>query len=851
MRFLAPQWLLLVPVLAAAGWQWPALGLGRPLRVAILAVAVLLLAGPQSRRQGAGLDLWLLVDRSDSADATLGPRIAEWETILAEARGPDDRLMVVDFADSAVTRGAILRGGASGTEYAGGRGATRLATAVRHALAQARDDRATRLLALTDGHSTEPLDGLAEALRDREIALDVRLAPAADVADFSAASLRAPRRVQPREGIVLEALVRGTRDGRVEVELSRDGAVRGTAVAEVTGGEARVRFVDRPPAAGACRYSVRVRADGDAHPGNDVAARWVEVAGGPRVLVVSGYDSSPLAATLREQGMAVEETSDLAALHAGLLSGARAVVLDNVPAHRIPGDFLHSLEFYVTHQGGGLLMTGGRFSFAGGGWSGSPVAELLPVSLETKEEHRKLAVAMALVMDRSGSMSMTAPGSSATKMSLAAEGAARSIELLGEEDLVVVIPVDSAAHPLSDGLVGVRRNRARLASAARRVGSAGGGIYCYTGLSMAWRMLRDAPVGQRHVILFADAADAEEPGEYVALLEEMAAGKCTVSVIGLGSETDADAAFLRDVAARGGGRIFFSDRPADLPALFQMETATIARSAFIEEPVPLAGTPGWLEIAATPLAWPATVDGYNLSYLKPGASQAAVSGDEYGAPLVAFWPRGAGRTATVAFPVGGDHSETVRAWDGYGDLAGTLLRWLAGPGAPEGVGLRTTVDGSVLRFELEVDDTRLPDVAADPPKLAIARGPAGEAEDVAWERRSPGRWGATVDVGGGDAVRAAVVVGGAALSAGPIDVAADPEWDFTPARKRELLAASAASGGGERVDLADAWRVPRPRAWRGWSRPLLALLAFLVLAEALATRTGWQPAVRRRAVAAG
>ena len=201
---------------------------------------------------------------------------------------------------------------------------------------------------------------------------------------------------------------------------------------------------------------------------------------------------------------------------------------------------------------------------------------------------------------------------------LAAEGAGRSIELLGEKDLAVVIPVDSAAHPLSDGLVAVGPNRATLASAARRVTSAGGGIFCYTGLAAAWQMLGDSPVGQRHVILFADAADAEEPGEYRTLLEKMTAGKCTVSVIGLGTENDVDAAFLRDIAARGGGRIFFSDRAADLPALFQMETATVARSAFIEEPAPVKGTPGWFEIAAAPLDWPAAVDAYNLVYLQIG-----------------------------------------------------------------------------------------------------------------------------------------------------------------------------------------------------------------------------------------
>ena len=74
-RFLAPHWFLLVPVLVVAGWQWRALGLTRPLRALCLALVVLLLAEPQIRRQGDGLDVWLLVDRSDSATEALEPRL--------------------------------------------------------------------------------------------------------------------------------------------------------------------------------------------------------------------------------------------------------------------------------------------------------------------------------------------------------------------------------------------------------------------------------------------------------------------------------------------------------------------------------------------------------------------------------------------------------------------------------------------------------------------------------------------------------------------------------------------------------------------------------------------------------
>ncbi len=57
-------------------------------------------------------------------------------------------------------RGAQMRAGANGAEYAGARNATRLNSAAAFALAQMPPDRAARLLVLTDGFTTEPLDGL-------------------------------------------------------------------------------------------------------------------------------------------------------------------------------------------------------------------------------------------------------------------------------------------------------------------------------------------------------------------------------------------------------------------------------------------------------------------------------------------------------------------------------------------------------------------------------------------------------------------------------------------------------------------------------------------------------------------
>src|SRR5205085_2626464 len=61
------------------------------------------------------------------------------------------------------------------------------------------------------------------------------------------------------------------------------------------------------------------------------------------------------------------------------LFGYRAIILGSVEAASFTPDQLRMLADFVSKRGGGLMMLGGRRSFAEGGWAGTPVAEVLPV----------------------------------------------------------------------------------------------------------------------------------------------------------------------------------------------------------------------------------------------------------------------------------------------------------------------------------------------------------------------------------------------------------------------------------------------------------------------------------------
>lgn len=483
-------------------------------------------------------------------------------------------------------------------------------------------------------------------------------------------------------------------------------------------------------------------------------------------------------------------------------------------------------------------MIGGKYSFNSGGYSSTLVEDLLPVSMELKKDHRKLITSLSFVLDRSGSMAMTT-STGETKIGLANRGIVTSIEMMFPQDYISVHAVDSAPHKIV-GMTQVGNDVKPLTDVISRIESMGGGIFVYEGLKAGWEELKRSPEGTRHMVLFSDASDSEEPGDYKDLIKEMVGAGATISVIALGSSSDCDADLLRDISLRGNGRIYFSDSGVDLPAIFSQETALVARSAFVSDPTRLKATPGWLQIAANAMDWPATVDGYNLCYLREGAMAAAVTDDEDAAPLVAFWPRGAGRVAAVTFPTGGEYSESVRAWPKYGDFVQTLSRWLNGAGEPDGYSLRTRVDGDRLTLELLYSDKRAVDVAKTPPvaKVEVMKGIELEMTSPVWEKIEPGRFITTLRMQPDTIVRGVVRLGEDRLSFGPVALASDLEWSMDSARVAELKQLSALSGGGEIIDFASIWKAPTRQSELPLMPWLLAIGLALLLLDAFLTRYG-------------
>ncbi|MEI3001849.1 MAG: hypothetical protein V8T86_13285, partial [Victivallis sp.] len=187
----------------------------------------------------------------------------------------------------------------------------------------------------------------------------------------------------------------------------------------------------------------------------------------------------------------------------------------------------------------------------------------------------------------------------------------------------------------------------------------------------------------RHLILFADAADAEEPGAYRELLERTSRAGITVSVVGLGTGQDSDAGFLKDVARRGNGMIYFSDRADELPRIFAQDTFLMARNTFVDTPVEADYTAALRSVSQADFGRSAGFGGYNLCYGREGAEILLVTRDEFKAPIAAVGQAGLGRVSAFTAEADGEYTGRFAADPMAGTLLSALANWMLTPESGE------------------------------------------------------------------------------------------------------------------------------------------------------------------------
>ncbi|WP_339741869.1 VWA domain-containing protein [uncultured Rubinisphaera sp.] len=714
-EFYFPELLLIAFPLAFVFWRYGRYGKATSvIRGFIAALLILAVAGPLYNLGGEGLDVIVVADRSRSMSPESQRSVVELLNNLERNRSHGDRVALITFGSTAQIE-RVPSANALFKEYSKPLNidGSDLNAAVQSAVNISDDKRPTRILVLSDGEANglDP-SSAARLAREANVPIDYRLYDRLRVGDIAVESVNLPEKVSPREPFQFSVFVQADQIADGTLVIKRNGQVIATAERSFDLGRNRFLFRDIVDAPGFLNYEAELVLDGDPIIENNRGEGGLRVDAGPRLLVLnSDGQAGNLVQALRAGRIDVDVAkAQEFPLSQDTLDPYRAVILENVPARDFGRKKMELLAQYVEDLGGGMLITGGQRSFGVGGYFNSPLDDILPVSMEMREEHRKNRLALAIALDRSGSMMAPVSGGK-TKMDLANLGTAECIRLLSPGDSVAVIAVDSSPHrivPLKNV-----DNPEAIANQVLGIESMGGGIFVYEALVAAGDELVKAEQSTKHIILFSDAADSEEPGSYKSLLKSFEGAGITVSVIGLGQTSDPDAKLLEDIAKLGSGNIMFTNDAAELPRLFTEETMSVARSSFIEkDPATQPAGIGGQQLTDSRLIgdWGSSpfpnVDGYNLSYLKPDATMGVVSQDEYAAPFSAFWYRGVGRVAAITVEVDGQFSGGLSSWEEYPDFLITHARWLLGGESPEDVFVTVDRDGQDAVATIELDPNR-------------------------------------------------------------------------------------------------------------------------------------------------
>ena len=724
--------------------------------------------------------------------------------------------------------------------------ATDIAGAIDAALELIPSDASGRILLLSDGlHTTgSPVSASAATAAARGVAIDYRLLTRGSADDAAVLSVDAPLRAAPGVIYTVSARLYAQTSGPAVCRIRKNGGVWLTREVRLRRGVTTVTWRDKTDSPGTANYEVELVLPSDAPPDpvpeNNRVRRIVSIEGRKPVLLVTASPTKNLARILRESGLDVKVMEpSAAALAPEVLGGVSGVIFENVKASSFSMDSLARLKGLVSAGSLGFMMTGGKSSFALGGYYRSEIEDVLPVTLEQRNEVRKGTNAVVVVLDRSGSMSMT-NSKGITKMSLANTATVEVLNLLSDFDNIGVIAVDSSPHTVIN-LAPVADVRGR-AGKIRSIESMGGGIFTYTGLKAAFEMLTKSNIPSRHIILFADASDAEEPGDYQTLLGTAEANGITVSVVGLGTKSDCDAAFLMDVAKRGNGIAYFTDKAEELPRIFAEDTFVMVRSTFLTDPVKAL-----LQPAATVLPGSGKFsrsfdfNGCNLCYLRPGCDAVLITDDEDHAPIAATGTFGLGRTAAFCADADGRYTGPFAQDPGAAPFLTSLVTWMTASD-DEGADYMITqeIRSGSHYAALELDPARTSDPFRNTPVLtAVFCDDSGRTETrkypLVWD--GPDRLVSGVPLPGGNIVLGSIQWDNARPHPlVPVELPYSPEFNPSRTSGRELAELLRASGGRERIAVEETWD-DIPKRLRAFPlTPFFCLAAILLFLFEIAER---------------
>lgn len=641
----------------------------RSLVIAALAVA---LARPSRVTRADSVATVVLVDVSDSISDKQLEAARKYVDELEAAKG-EGSLQLITFAEKPqVARAAAAGSGKLSARIARHPGAgagTDAQSAIQLAYGIFPDGYLPRIVLITDGNQTAG-DTAIEAYRAKELGVRIswRTFEADRTSEVRVVGLTVPDEVKVGQPFEVTAEVWSTEEQSVTLALQQDefpNPLEPQKTVTLHEGKNLIKFKSDAKRAGATTYRARlVRADRDAEKANNEAVTTAPVRGRPSVLYVEGgVLREPGSAGYLERALEHENIDVEVRGPRGLPSNPKElekydlVLVSDVPAHFLNTGQMQALDSYVADLGGGLIMAGGEDSFGSGGYQGTRIEQIMPVRFDSQKDREEPDIALALVIDRSGSMQ-------GPKLEAAKESARVTAEVLSPNDIISVVAFDSEAS------VYVRpqraSNRMRISAEISRLQS-GGGTNIFPGLREAYEILQGTNAKVKHVILLSDG---EAPSDGLSeLVSDMRSARITVSAVGVDG---ADRNLLSMITDAGDGRLYMVDDIGALPKIFMKETMEAQKAQLVEDLVRVRVAKQVEAIEGTGVETAPPLHGYVTTKPKPTSEVILIS--DLGEPMLARWRHGAGTSVAWTSDVKNRWSVDWIRWSGYPKFWAQVVR---------------------------------------------------------------------------------------------------------------------------------------------------------------------------------
>jgi uncharacterized membrane protein len=734
-QFTNPMWLVLLPVAAAwVGWltwksdvqvspwrRWTALAV----RLLVVLTLLLALAGLQWLRPLEGMNVFFLLDRSDSVPSGQQDAAREYVNDAFARKKSIDRAGVLVFGTDAAVESSINPivevekiHAVVGSERTDIAGAIRLGTAAFPETGQ------KRLVILSDGNENIG-DAMAAALAAKPLGVSIDVVPlgAARGGDVSVQKLGLPSNVKKGQTFDVKIYAQADKAQPATVRLFRNDQLLGEQKVELAAGKNLFTFPQTLGDAGFYSYDVALEGTDDRVAQNNRATSFTSVRGDPNVLIVSSDPAADanLAAALRSANLQVRVT-EISGFPATLaqMQSYDAIVLSNVAAGDLGRDLMNLLESAVRDFGVGLICVGGDQTYAAGGYRDTPLERTLPVDMELSSKKVLPSGALALIMH---GMEFNNGNQVARDIAVAA------LDALGPHDQIGVLLWDGTEHwlfPMTKKGDGRELGR-------QIAGMNQGDLPSFQGLmDMAHQGLRKANANLKHVVVFSDG----DPGPpSTDLMDAMVKDKITVSTVLISGHAGPQTMIA--IANQGRGRFYDVRSPSELPQIFIKEAAVILKSAIFEEPFkPQLAVSTELVRGIAGQEYPRLL-GYVATTAKPRAEVPLVS--EKGDPILAHWQYGLGRAVAFTSDARAKWAQDWMGWNRYRQFWSQVVKW----------GLRR-LDNAEFNTDVSVDkgEGQLSVEALDAKGnfrnflnlQAVVVSPRGQRQTVQLDQTGPGHY---------------------------------------------------------------------------------------------------------------